>query len=73
MVFLVCRCAAAPVEVEIIRREYSESTTAYGCLGVLRVNVDTESFHYLVLVTECQSVGKVGVASSVGCRREGIP
>ena len=50
----------APVEVDIIRREYGDSTAAYGCLGVLKVNVGTESFSYLVLVTECQSVGKVG-------------
>ena len=49
----------APVEVDIIRREHGESLAAYGSLGVLTVNVATETFHYLVLITGCQSVGKV--------------
>lgn len=49
----------APVEVDIIRREYGECLAAYGSLGVLTVNVTTETYHYLVLITGCQSVGKV--------------
>ena len=53
----------APVEVDIIRREFTESISAYGCLGVLKVIVGDETFQYLVLVTECQSVGKVSLSS----------
>ena len=49
----------APAEVEIIRRDYGEPAAAYGCLGVLQVAQGREVFHYLVLITDCQSVGKV--------------
>lgn len=49
----------APVEVDIVRREHGESLAAYSSLGVLTVNVATETYHYLVLITGCQSVGKV--------------
>ena len=51
----------APVEVDIIRREYGENLPAYGSLGVLTVNVTIETYHYLVLITGCQSVGKVSL------------
>jgi len=49
----------SPVEVDIVRREHGESLAAYSSLGVLTVNVATETYHYLVLITGCQSVGKV--------------
>lgn len=49
----------SPVEVDIIRREFAETISAYGCLGVLKVIVGEETFQYLVLCTGCQSVGKV--------------
>lgn len=59
---------SAPAELDIIRKEYVDCTNAYGCLGVLRVAVGTHTYSYLVLVTECQSIGKVseGWAEPVG-------
>ena len=51
----------APAEVDVIRREYGDAVAAYGCLGVLQINQGTETFHYLLLLTDCQSVGKVTV------------
>lgn len=35
---------------------------AYGCLGVLQLNAGESSVLYLVLVTGCFSVGKIGDA-----------
>lgn len=49
----------AVAEVDIIRKEYGEAVAAYGCLGVLQLAQGTDTFHYLVLITDCQSVGKV--------------
>ena len=49
----------APAEVGSIRREYGEAVAAYGCLGVLQIAQGQSVFHYLVLITDCQSVGKV--------------
>ena len=48
--------------MEIIRKDYGEPMSAYGCLGVLQVAQGKEVFHYLVLITDCQSVGKVQCA-----------
>jgi phosphatidylinositol-bisphosphatase len=48
-----------PAEAEMIRRDYGEAVAAYGCLGVLQIAQGDQTFHYLVLVTDCQSVGKV--------------
>ena len=49
------------MEVDILRKEcnYSDSVSAYGCLGVLSVDFEHVTFQYLVLVAECQSVGKL--------------
>lgn len=33
---------------------------AYGCLGVLQLNAGEQSVLYLVMVTGCFSVGKIG-------------
>lgn len=51
----------APVEVDILRKEcnYSDSVSAYGCLGVLSIDFEQVTFQYLVLVAECHSVGKL--------------
>lgn len=47
--------------MDILRKEcnYSDSVSAYGCLGVLSVDFEHVTFQYLVLVAECQSVGKL--------------
>ena len=50
---------AAPMETDLVRSKYTENVQAYALLGVLRVSVATTSRSYMVLVTECQSVGKV--------------
>lgn len=47
--------------MEVIRKEYGEAVAAYGCLGVLQIAQGKRTFHYLILVTDCQSVGKVRV------------
>ena len=43
----------------MVRKDYGETVPAYGCLGVLQVAQGDTTFHYLVLITDCQSVGKV--------------
>lgn len=59
VMFLPLFVLSAVGEVDIIRKEYGEAVAAYGCLGVLQLAQGTETFHYLVLITDCQSVGKV--------------
>ena len=50
----------APVEVEILKQEaYTDSIPAYGSLGVLMIERDQSMAQYLVLVTGCQSMGKI--------------
>ena len=50
----------APVEVEILKKEaYTDSISAYGTLGVLVLEYEQTPIQYLVLVTGCQSVGKI--------------
>ena len=51
---------SAPAETEIVRKEYGEALAAYCCLGVLQVAQGDKTFTYLLLVTDCQSLGKVG-------------
>ncbi|KAK3104004.1 hypothetical protein FSP39_023595 [Pinctada imbricata] len=46
-------------ETETIKKQYSKILDAYGCLGVLSVNIGEENVLYLVLVTGCLSVGKI--------------
>lgn len=52
----------ASQETEIVRKQYVKTLDAYGCLGVLQLNVGETSVLYLVLVTGCFSVGKIGEA-----------
>lgn len=50
----------SPPETETLRKQYHKITDAYGCLGVLQLNSGENCLLYLVLVTGCCSVGKVG-------------
>ena len=46
--------------MEILKKEaYSDSVSAYGTLGVLAIDHGHNTVQYLVLVTGCQSVGKI--------------
>lgn len=54
-------------EMESVKKQYTKVLDAYGCLGVLSLNVgfdraseQTIFIHYLVMVTGCLSVGKIG-------------
>lgn len=48
------------MEVEILKKEaYTDSIWAYGTLGVLVLEHAQTTVQYLVLVTGCQSVGKI--------------
>ncbi|XP_064634309.1 synaptojanin-1-like isoform X2 [Lineus longissimus] len=42
------------------KKQYIKLLDAYGCLGVLILNVGDEFILYLVMVTGCISVGKIG-------------
>ncbi|PFX33475.1 synaptojanin-1-like [Stylophora pistillata] len=47
-------------ETESIRKGYSKVVDAYGCLGVLKINLGVQEISFfLVLVTGCTSVGKI--------------
>lgn len=49
------------MELEILKKEaYTDSISAYGILGVLATEYEQSTVQYLVLVTGCGSVGKVG-------------
>ena len=47
-------------ESEIIRKQYTKVCDAYGCLGVLQLNAGESTVLFLVLVTGCVSMGKIG-------------
>lgn len=47
-------------ETEAIRKQYHKIADAYGCLGVLQLNSGESCLLYLVLVTGCCSIGKLG-------------
>ncbi|KAK7099032.1 synaptojanin-1-like [Littorina saxatilis] len=52
-------------EVEPLKKQYTKILDAYGCLGVLSLNTGSKPsgdtfIHYLVMVTGCLSVGKIG-------------
>ncbi|XP_037946107.1 synaptojanin-1-like [Teleopsis dalmanni] len=47
-------------ETEVIRKQYSKVCDAYGCLGVLQLNAGESTVLFLVLVTGCVSMGKIG-------------
>ena len=46
--------------MEVLKKEtYTDSVAAYGSLGILDLEHNQVAVQYLVLVTGCQSVGKV--------------
>lgn len=47
-------------ETEIIKKQYTKVCDAYGCLGVLQLNAGESTVLFLVLVTGCISIGKIG-------------
>ncbi|CAK9805845.1 Synj1 [Anthophora quadrimaculata] len=47
-------------ETETLKGKYTKLLDAYGCLGVLQLNAGENTLLYLVLVTGCFSVGKIG-------------
>ncbi|XP_077979137.1 synaptojanin-1-like isoform X2 [Glandiceps talaboti] len=47
-------------ETDAVKKQYSKAVDAYGCLGVLNLNIGDTIVLYLVLVTGCASVGKIG-------------
>lgn len=51
---------AASTEQQAIKKQYVKVQDAYGCLGVLQINAGNSPVLYLVLVTGCFSVGKIG-------------
>lgn len=50
----------SPQETDTLRKGYHKIADAYGVLGVLQLNSGDSCLLYLVLVTGCCSVGKVG-------------
>lgn len=50
----------AAEETESLKSKYTKLLDAYGCLGVLQLNAGENTLLYLVLVTGCFSVGKIG-------------
>ncbi|XP_057324053.1 synaptojanin-1 [Microplitis mediator] len=47
-------------ETESLKSQYTKLLDAYGCLGVLQLNAGENTHLYLVLVTGCFSMGKIG-------------
>jgi synaptojanin len=43
-----------------VTKEYTKIVDAYGCLGVLQLNAGESSILFLVMVTGCFSIGKIG-------------
>lgn len=50
----------SPQETESMKKQYTKLVDAYGCLGVLQLNAGDNTVLYLVMVTGCLSVGKLG-------------
>lgn len=50
----------ASQETEVIKKLYTKIVDAYGCLGVLQLNAGDSSVLYLVMITGCFSMGKIG-------------
>lgn len=46
-------------ETESVKRQYTKMCDAYGCLGVIQLNVGESTLLYLAMVTGCISVGKI--------------
>lgn len=43
-----------------MKKQYSKILDAYGCLGVLQQNTGELTTLYLVMITGCFSIGKIG-------------
>ncbi|GFR78438.1 synaptojanin-1 [Elysia marginata] len=50
----------SPDESEPLRKQYTKILDAYGCLGAMCLNAGNEQVQFLVVVTSCLSVGKIG-------------
>lgn len=57
---MICFILAASQETDSLKPQYTKLLDAYGCLGVLQLNAGENTLLYLVLVTGCFSVGKIG-------------
>lgn len=51
---------AAAQETEAVKKLYTKIVDAYGCLGVLQLNAGESTVLYLVMITGCFSIGKIG-------------
>ncbi|XP_068145428.1 synaptojanin-1 [Drosophila tropicalis] len=47
-------------ETDVIKKLYTKVCDAYGCLGALQLNAGESTVLFLVLVTGCVSMGKIG-------------
>ncbi|CAG9759926.1 unnamed protein product [Ceutorhynchus assimilis] len=47
-------------ETEAVKKQYTKILDAYGCLGVLQLDSGDSTLLYLVMVTGCFSIGKIG-------------
>ncbi|CAH0562090.1 unnamed protein product [Brassicogethes aeneus] len=47
-------------ETEAVKKQYTKILDAYGCLGVLQLYSGETTVLYLVMVTSCFSIGKIG-------------
>lgn len=50
----------ATQETEAVKKQYTKILDAYGCLGVLQLNAGESTALYLVMITGCFSIGKIG-------------
>lgn len=53
-------CTLVTSECEEFKKSYTKITDAYGCFGVIQLYAGDRLLSYLVLVTACVSVGKIG-------------
>lgn len=47
-------------ETEAVKKQYTKILDAYGCLGVLQLYSGESTILYLVMITGCFSIGKIG-------------
>lgn len=59
IIHITCFIVAAQ-ETEAVKKQYIKILDAYGCLGVLQLNAGDTTVLYLVMITGCFSIGKVG-------------
>lgn len=48
------------METDVVKKEYTKILDGYGCLGVLQLFSGDSTVLYLVIITGCFSVGKIG-------------